>query len=395
MSTYDFDVDVALLRSTTSLKWNRFGADVLPAWVADMDFAVAPEIDRAVRLVSDSRFHGYPVYSVYTELAEVFAARCKRLWALDIDPELVVKVSEVVQCLHAASIAFSDPGDGVLILTPIYPPFLAVPVAQQRVMVEHRMEIVNGRYVFDAERLRAEVARHRPKVLFLCNPHNPVGRVFDPEELQVLADLVVEHDMVCVADEIHADLVYAPHRHIAFATLGDEVAKRTITVTSASKAFNLAGLRCAVMAFGSPKLKERFAQRIPDALLGVPSVAGLLATIAAWRDAQPWLEACLAHLEANRAYVSSTIASRLPQLGYVEPEGTYLAWLDFNACEWPSPLESVAVKLRDEAGVALNEGPTFGTSLEHFGRLNFATSRPLLSDALGRIERWVDSHARR
>ena len=218
MSPYDMDdVDEMSLRASPSSKWNRYDADVLPAWVADMDFRVAAPIDSAIRSVADSGLHLYPKWSVYEDVALAYAERSRSRWGVEVDPGLVFKVSEIVQAMHTATLAFSEPGDGVLILTPIYPPFLAVPLDQRRVMVEHRMIARDRTYTFDFEMLRAQVEATRPKVFLLCNPHNPVGRVFSHAELRALSELVVEFDMVCVADEIHSDLVFAPNRHIAFA----------------------------------------------------------------------------------------------------------------------------------------------------------------------------------
>ena len=390
------DVDPAELRATPSSKWHRWDLDVVPVWVADMDFKVAPPIDAAVRALSDSGRHMYPRFGLYEELGHAYADRARARYGVEVDPAMVLRVSEVVQAMHAVSMAFSQPGDGVLILTPIYPPFLAVPAAQRRALVDHRMVRRDGTYTFDPDALRAEVAATRPKVLLLCNPHNPVGRVYSEAELRVLADLVVEFDLVCVADEIHSDLVFAPHRHFAFASLGAEVAARTITVTSASKAFNLAGLRCAVMVFGSAALRERFNVAVPEAVLGVPSVAGMVATITAWRECDDWLAACLDYLDGNRRFVAAELARRLPEVGHIVPEGTYLSWLDFSALPgMAAPTGgSVGERLREEGRVALNEGPTFGSGLEAFARLNFATSRAVLTEAIDRIERWVDRFAR-
>lgn len=401
MPTYDFDnVDEAALRASPSSKWNRHDADVLPAWVADMDFRVAPPIDAAVRAIADSGLHLYPRSSTYDDVALAYAERSRSRWGVEADPELVFNVSEIVQAMHAATLAFSEPGDGVLIFTPVYPPFLAVPLDQRRVMIEHRMAARDHMYTFDFETLRAQVEATRPKVFLLCNPHNPVGRVFTHAELRALSELVIEFDMICVADEIHSDLVFEPHRHVVFASLGQDVASRTITLTSASKAFNLAGLRCAVMGFGSASLKERFESVVPEAILGKPSTAGMVATVAAWRECDDWLAACVAHLDGNRRYVVGEVARRLPGVRCIEPEGTYLAWLDFTAVGGDvAAADSVAVvsvavgsvgeRLREEGRVALNDGPTFGTGLESFARLNFATSRPILTRVIDRIEAWV------
>ncbi len=392
--TSDFDgfaLPPVVLRASASNKWNKHGLDVLPAWVADMDFAIATPIADALHEYQEAGFFGYAVHSLAGEVKEAFGTWWERRYGLAVNQELSVCLTEVVQALHAVTYAFSGPGEGVLVLTPIYPPFLDVVAQQRRCLVEHRMEVINGRYEFDPETLRALIVAERPRILMLCNPHNPVGRVFSVDELRLLGDLAVEFDMVILSDEIHADLVYEPYCHVSIATLSAEIASRTITASSASKSFNLAGLRCAVISFGSADLKERFDAVIPAHLLGMPSVPGLLASLAAWTHGSPWLADCLTHLARNRSLVRETFAKELPWVGCVPVEGTYLQWLDFSALRLGAG-EVVSERLRSEARVALNEGPTFGAGLESYARLNFATSEMLLREILDRIVGWARLH---
>ena len=386
----DFDpnvLDPAVLRASVSNKWNKYAAEVLPAWVADMDFAIAGPISEQLKRYHDGRFFGYAVPALPEKVKLAYANWWTTRYGLEVDPELTIVVTEVVQAIHAVTHAFSEPGDGLLILTPIYPPFLGVVEQQQRRLVEHRMTVVDGRYRFDAEALRALIDRERPKILLLCNPHNPLGRVFAEEELRTLGELAVEFDMVILSDEIHADLVYAPHQHTSIGTLSPEIGERTVTATSASKSFNLAGLRCAVMSFGSGALKQSFDAVIPGHLLGVASVPGQLATVAAWSQGGDWLDDCLAQLRANRTLVVDTFARELPMVGLVPVEATYLQWLDFSS--FPVAADGlISTRIREDALVAMNDGPTFGAGLESFTRLNFATSTALLTEILGRIVGW-------
>lgn len=387
----DFDnngLDPAKLRASVSNKWNKNAAAILPAWVADMDFAVAGPISDALKGYHDGQFFGYAVPTLGESVKDAYAKWWGSRYGLAVDPELTVILTEVVQAIHAVTYAFTEPDDGVLMLTPIYPPFLGVVEQQRRRLVEHRMTLVEGSYRFDAEAIRALIISERPKVLLLCNPHNPVGRVFTHAELRQLGDLAVEFDMVILADEIHADLVYEPNRHISIATINPEICARTITTTSASKSFNLAGLRCAVMSFGSQALKDRFDAVIPAHLLGIASIPGLLASRAAWTSGEPWLADCLAQLRANRDAVASTFARELPNVGCAAVEATYLQLLDFTG--FPVADDGlVSTRIREEALVAMNDGPTFGVGLESFTRLNFGNSPKMLAEILERIVGWA------
>jgi cysteine-S-conjugate beta-lyase len=382
---------IPALRESISLKWGKHAPDVLPLWVADMDFPVAPPIAAALDSYVSKGFFGYPLHSYYDDLANSYCAWAKRHYGVIVDPDLVCSLTEVVQGMHALVHVFTEPQDAVLLLTPIYPPFLNVLVEQQRRLVEYRMTVVDGRWSLDLSELRDLVARERPRMFILCHPHNPVGRVFSADELAGIVAICEEFDVLVVSDEIHADLVFAPRSHLPFASIAGASA-RTITITAASKSFNLAGLRCAVMAFGSPALKEHFDQRFSSDILGVPSVAGMLATITAWTVGDDWMAACLSHLDDNRRYAYE----RLLPLGLVSGdrapmiEATYLQWLDFSSVV-PESEENVALRLVQEARVALNEGPTFGTGLERNARLNLGTSRSILAEAINRIETWTTS----
>lgn len=377
------------LTETISLKWRKHGPEVLPLWVADMDFPVAPPIAAALASYVNKGFFGYPLHSYYRDLAKAYCGWAKRHYDLEVDSDLVCSLTEVVQGMHALVHVFTEPDDAILLLTPIYPPFLGVLKEQQRRMVEYRMTVADGRWLLDLKALRDLVERERPKMFLLCHPHNPLGRVFSAGELAGIAAICEEFDVLVVSDEIHADLVFNPHTHIPFASVPG-AAERTITITAASKSFNLAGLRCAVMAFGSTALKEYFERVFSSHILGVPSVAGMLATITAWTDGDEWMADCLRYLDGNRTYAYERLtalnlvsADRAPII-----EATYLQWLDFSTLV-PESEENVALLLCEQAKVALNEGPTFGADLARNARLNLGTSRSMLAEALNRIETWT------
>jgi cystathionine beta-lyase len=228
----------------------------------------------------------------------------------------------------------------------------------------------------------------RTKILLLCNPHNPTGRVFRRDELEAIAELAREQDWVVMVDEIHQDLVYSDSQHIPFATLSEDAAARTITVTSATKAFNIPGLRTAVAHFGSATLQKRFNTVIPRHTRGGIGLLGLYATIAAWRHADPWLDAVRSYLEANRDLVAEFLTREIPEIRFQLPESTYLFWLDCRALDLePSP----ARFFYEHAKVALSDGAAFGPGWEGFARLNFATSRNLLTEILEKVAKAIRS----
>jgi cystathionine beta-lyase len=229
----------------------------------------------------------------------------------------------------------------------------------------------------------------RTRMLIFCHPQNPTGRAYSRAELEAVAAFAIRHDLVVVSDEIHADIVYPGNTHIPLASLHPEIAARTITITSATKSFNIPALRCAVMHFGSPALKGRFGRRIPLRLLGSPGVTGVDATVAAWDDGQSWLDEILAQLRVNRDWLSHTIKADLPGVTMRLPEATYLAWLDCRALDLPCPAGKFFL---DHARVGLNFGETFGAEYTGFARLNFATPAPILRQIVARM---VESVRRR
>jgi cystathionine beta-lyase len=369
-----------LRRPSCGEKWTHYPEDVLPLWVADMDFPIAEPIRRVLRFAVDRSDLGYPIHPAPTDVPEITASHMHDRFGWLPDPGCVEILSDVVQGMYVAVQQFSEPGDGVVVQTPIYPPFLGCARALKRRLVENPLASGPSGPGVDTEALRAAVDDHT-RVILLCNPHNPTGRVFRREELEGVAKLALERDLVVVSDEIHADLVYSGHRHVPFASLSPEVEARTITLSAASKAFNVAGLRCAVVIFGSAALKRRFNQ-LPRHLRGGVSLPGIEALRAAWRHGRPWLDQVLAHLERNRDRVTAFVRDELSGIRLHPPEATYLAWLDCRdlALE-PSPYEFFLRRAR----VALSDGRTFGASGRGFVRINFATSRTILDDALGRM----------
>ncbi len=381
-------VDEARLRRARSTKWRSFDSNVLPAWVADMDFDPPPAIAEALAKWLTDGFLGYPGWPYHKHIHEVASRYLSRRFGMADDPALYSLLTDVVQGMHAAMSVWSSPGDQILVLTPIYPPFLSVVGEQRRRLLEHRLTMVEGEYRFDIDALRTQVAEHRPPMLLLCNPHNPVGRVFTIDELRVLAELAVEFDMVVIADEIHAELVFDGRRHVSFESLSEEVRARTITITSASKACNLAGLRTAVMVFGSMERKAEFDAVFSSHVLGVVSTPGMVALETAWSDpsVEVWLADCVTALTQRRDQFAAGLP---PSFGHVPSQGTYLAWVDCTAFGVALvEHETVATRLRTEAKLAVSDGATFGAGLEHFIRVNLATSPAIVNDILTRLTNW-------
>ncbi len=387
-----FEQSIEEMRERRGVKWNRFPADVLPAWVADMDFAVPDAVQAAIEAVVSRRDYGYGnghgVREGKDGLAQAFADyACTNFdWGSHtVNPDGVLPVTDLIQGMYSPVYAFTKPGDGVVVQTPIYPPFLDTINATGRRLVENRLVDDGTKLAVDIDGLK-QLVDDGTKMLMVPNPHNPTGRVFTRAELEAMAEVALRHDLIVVSDEIHCDLVYSGHKHIPFASLGPEIAARTITLTSATKGFNIPGLRCALMYFGSLELKDRFHQTMPARLLGAPNIIGIDATVAAWRHGQPWLREVMAVCEANRDRLTTFMAKELPQIGYRPPEATYLGWLDCRPLNLgTSPFQYFL----DHAKVGLMEGANFGEAGVGHVRVNFGTSPQILEEILTRLAQSV------
>ena len=370
------DFDIATLRARRTNKWHKFPADVLPAWVADMDFGVAPAITTALTRLTEHQEYGYAARDGV--LNEAFARRMQNRFGWHTDPADTIALGDLVQASFSSVMAFSDPGDGVLLQLPSYPPFMGAIADTGRRLIGNPMRDDGVGWVLD---LPAAVDP-RLRMMIFCHPQNPTGRCFSRVELEAVVDFVIRNDLIVVSDEIHADIVYPGGQHIPLASLHKEIAARTITITSATKSFNIPALRCSVMHFGAPALKDRFVTRIPTRLLGSPSVTGVDATVAGWDAGQPWFDEIMACLQGNRDWLATTIAAELPGVTMRLPEATYLAWLDCRGLELPC---SAGQFFLDKARVGLNFGETFGPDYAGFARLNFATPRPVLREIVARM----------
>lgn len=384
MSTIE-DLDPEFLRARLSAKWSSFAAPVLPSNPAEMDYGVAPPIQAAMQRIVSQQQYGYSTRgpgSPSALLAESFAHRMQSKFGWDgADPARVMVVNDLIQAVMASILAFSEPDEGVALQVPSYPAFLGIIAQSGRSPVLNPMRDTGSRYELDSEQFCA-VADAKTKVLLLCLPQNPTGRVFPKEELAPIAEHAIARDMIIVADEIHADLLFDGREHFPFARMFPEAAERTITLYSATKSFNIPGLRTAIMHFGSADLMDRFQKRVPPMLLGTPASPGTFATLAAWDESEDWCQMLIPALEANRDHMLARFAQELPEVKMYLPQATYLAWADFSAVPMNvAPYE----KLLNDARVAGGDGRNFGPHYERFVRLNFATSRTILDEKLDRI----------
>lgn len=376
---------VADVAGRPGIKWSS-ASGRLASWVADMDFPIAPAIVERVRLRL-ARDVGYPDWPAIgrSHLPERFAQRMSERFGWSPDVRRLHEVADVMQGVEVALHHLTAPGDGVVVHTPSYAPFLDTIERSRRQRIDVPAQATGERFEWDYDQLerRLDELRGRAgaaRLWVLCHPHNPTGRVFARHELERVAELAARFDLVVVSDEIHAELVHAPCVHLPFASLGADVAARTVTVTSSSKAFNLAGLRWAILHAGDERLHDAI-QTLPVHYLGAPNLLAVEATDAAWTDGDGWQRAVLARLDTNRTLVAELLAKLLPAVDYRVPEATYLAWLD---CRGLGVGDDPAATFR-ERGVELSPGPKFGSLGAGFARLNFATSPAVLETVVTRM----------
>ncbi len=374
-------LDPAVLERRPSEKWNTFAKDILPAWVAEMDFPLCEPVRRVMERSLELDDLGYPLNPNATGVREAFAERMATRFDWRVEPARVEVLADVMQGMFIGLDCLAEPGSEVIAQTPVYPPFLKAVRESGRLLVESHLVREGPRWVIDWDDLERGLVGGA-RTLLLCSPQNPTGRVFDRSELEKIAELVLRHDAVVLADEIHADLVYGDRRHVPFASLSPEIAARTVTFNSASKSFNTPGLRCAVAHFGSEALQKRFLAHVPRRVRGGLGLLGLEATVAAWREGDAWLDVIVEVLDENRRTLDGLLRARLPELDPVVPEGTYLTWVD---CAPLGIDGSPAAFFREQGKVALTDGRSFGTGYRDFARINFATSKRILEEVVERM----------
>jgi len=381
-------IDPHRLRSGWGVKWGSLAPDTIGAWVADMDFGIPGPVRERIIECAEREDFGYPFWRGEDPVVSAFQDRMAARHGWHPIPGRTRVFTDLIQVLQVVIEHATRPGDGIALHVPNYPPFLASIERSGRRIVPMPMQCGEDGWSFDGEELVGRLRASGCRLMLLVNPHNPTGRVFRRDELMLLAAVAEELDLIVLSDEIHADLTYPGNEHIPFATLGDDIALRTITATSATKAFNLAALRCAVAHIGPPAVKGAL-DAAPLDYFGTPSIVSRVATVAAWQDSDSWLGDLAKTLTKNRTTVSKWFSASAPASRYYTPEATYLAWFDLPGLETDG--SGPAAHLERIARVTLSEGAEFSTSLEvdtsPFVRLNFATSPDNLDTILDRIAR--------
>jgi cystathionine beta-lyase len=374
---YDFD-QVRERRGSDSVKWKKYGNEVLPLWVADMDFISAEPIQRALRQRVDHGFFGYTQPS--QELCLVIQERMKRIYQWKIQEAELFFLPGLVAGLNLSFYAFAGPEDEILIQPPVYPHFIKDPVIHGRRVVDPPLVQNGDTYEIDFDAFERMITE-RTKVFILCNPHNPVARVYTLKELGRMAEICLRHHLIICSDEIHCDLLYPGYRHIPISTLSPEVADQTVTLMAPSKTYNLAGLSCGFAIIQNPELQKIW-KNITLGLVPSMNIMGQVAALAAFNEGQEWLDQVLGYLKENRDFLSRTIRDQLPGVRMARMEATYLAWLDCRDSGISGKPFDFFLK---KAKVALNDGVEFGRGGEGFVRLNFACPRKILTEALDRM----------
>jgi len=384
--SYDFD-RITNRRGSGCFKYDGLNMiygrdDLISLWVADMDFPVAPAIMEALQKRLDHGIFGYnlrlPVFY------DTVLNWVEKQYGYKADGDWMLSTPGVMPAVSLAVTVLTEPGDGVLIQTPVYRPFHNAALDQGRVLLTSPLLLRDGRYEIDFDDLESKLKG--AKLFILCSPHNPVGRLWSEAELRKMGQLCRQHGVTVISDEIHADLVFDGAKAVSIAAL-DDFADITICCMSAAKSFNLAGLATSVVLVKNPSLRQPLASAIEEYHLYMGNSFGIEATIAAYRDSEDWLQALLTYLEGNRAFLLDAFESELPQLKMLKPEACYLAWIDFRALGLSD--KAIADLLVNKARLALDPGLKFGDEGAGFQRLNFGCPRSVLAEAVDRLKKAI------
>ncbi len=370
---------------SSSIKWDlretRGDKDIIPMWVADMDFQAPAEIINALIKRAEHGIFGYTYPSDSYRQAVINWMKRRHNW--EIEKDWITTTPGVVPALSIAINTYTNPGDKILIQPPVYHPFKKVIEANSRVAVENRLVRQDNYYSMDFANLE-QVLKKGVSMFVFCSPHNPVGRVWRSEELQRLADLCSKYKTLIISDEIHSDLIMPGFKHNVMAEFFPQTYRGIVTLTAASKTFNLAGLTCSNIIIREPELRDAFQKTINRLSISLPNIFGLTAAETAYNCCEDWLDNLLLYIQENYSYLKTCIEEKLPKIKVTDLEGTYLAWLDFT--ELGIPDEKIDEILFKEAKVWLDNGPQFGTGGEGFQRVNLGCPREILSQALKRLE---------
>jgi len=385
MKHYNFD-EIIERRGTDCVKYDLlesyFGnGDALPLWVADTDFRTPDFIMDALhnRMNHEVLAYSYRPDSYYEAIINWMEK--KHGWK--IDREMITSSPGVVSAVTMLIMALSEPGDKVIVQTPVYFPFFTSIKGSGREMIENPLMLKDGRYTFDFENLR-QIIDSQTKLLILCSPHNPGGMVWTKEELEELSRICIENGIIIISDEIHADLVFTGNKHIPVPMVSDEIAMNSAVLMAASKTFNVAGLSTAFVIIPNKKIRVKYERVLRTIHIDSGNIFGNIATEAALANGYDWLNQLMIYLEDNYNYLENFLTARMPKIKIMRPEATFLVWLDFTAYNLS---EIQLAKLLIDGGVALNKGSIFGTGGEGYFRLNFGCPRAVLEEGLKKIEK--------
>ena len=395
---YDFD-KVYSRENTNSDKWDNlekmFGyEDTIPMWVADMDFPAAESIVEALKTRATHPFYGYTRSG--EGLIDAIVDRMKRKFDWKIRPEWIVFTPGVIPALGTAVRSLTRPGDEIILQEPVYYPFFPVVTSSGCQIVTNQLKLIDGQYQMDfsdlEDKFKPRVGMHphpgRIKAVILCNPHNPIGRLWEKEDLQRLGEIVIGNDAVVISDEIHCELLYKGYNHTPFATISEEFEQNSIVCMAPSKTFNLAGLQASSIIIPNEKIRARF-REANSAMNPGPNLFGLAAMEAAYRYGDEWLEQLLEYLQGNLDFALKYFNDNIPGINAIEPQGTYLLWLDCRKLQ----MDDMALRdfIRSKARLGLDDGFLFGAGGSGFQRMNIACPRSILEEALKRLENAVNS----
>jgi len=379
--TNNFNFDrIIERRGTGSIKWDSVPADVIPMWVADMDFPAPPPVIDALRARLDHPIFGYThVEAAYLEAFSEWQ-KTRNNWT--IPPREIVPAPGVMPAVRFAIDAFTRRGDGVIVQPPVYFPFYRVVEGRHRVLIRNRLRQSDGVYRIDADQLDALCAAGA-RMLIICSPHNPVARVWSEEELLTVARICARHDVIVISDEIHSDIIMPGIRFVPFIPIARRIGCRALSLTSASKTFNIAGLASCTVVASDESTEEQFRETLRAGNLELPNLLSIVAATAAYAHAGVWLDELLPYLHENQLYLKARVEHEVPGVRVWPVEGTYIAWVDFRE----TGLSDIQVEelLRTRARVRLNEGRQFGDEGSGFQRINFATPRLLMEEGISRI----------
>lgn len=372
---------------STSFKWNYYESDVIPSWIADMDFPAAKPIRDFLSFLGETGDLGYAPIPPKDPIFEAFSQRMTNRYAWSPDPSDMECMTDIVQGIYIAVKVLCDDDEQVIINSPMYHPILNACKDMKREILSNSMVKGGEGWEIDFDQLEASITP-KSRLLLLVNPHNPSGKVYSRGDLERFADLVLKHNLYVVSDEIHCDLIFLESsKHIPFASLGEDIAKRTVTFNSATKSHNLGGIRCSIAHYGGQEVRQRF-DRLPSGMRGGVNSIGPRLTTIAWQQCDDWLISALAYLNENRLFMESYLKNEIPNAKHIPNQATYLAWIDLSDCGFKGDPGKI---LLEKGRVGCYSGDIFGAEGKGHIRLNFATSRSILKEKLDRIRSVVES----